>query len=109
MGALLIQDDGQLPAGVISKTDLMVAYHHGVSPASEAHGIMTTPAHTVPSDAYLATAIQQMLVRDVQRLFVVHCDPPGDGIITGVLALSDAARFRSGSCRACTAGRLMMS
>jgi hypothetical protein len=27
--------------------------------------------------------------------------------ISGVLALSDAARFRSGSCRACTAGRML--
>ena len=54
----------------------------------------------------LSTAIQQMLIRDVQRLFV-HADASRPDHITGVLALSDSARFRSGSCRACAAGRIL--
>ena len=49
---------------------------------------------------------QQMLTRDVQRLFVYGGSSDLHDI-SGVLALSDAARFRSGSCRACTAGRLL--
>jgi len=44
----------------------------------------------------------------VQRLFVREKDDAGSFSITGVLALSDSARFRSGSCRACTAGRLLI-
>ncbi|MGA9477298.1 MAG: hypothetical protein WBV21_05940 [Desulfobacterales bacterium] len=47
-------------------------------------------------------ALQQMLLKDVQRLFVYKDDPAR---IVGVLSLSDSARFRSGSCRACTSGR----
>jgi CBS domain-containing protein len=106
MGAVLIQDEGPSSVGVISKTDLILAYHHGVSPDTEAGNIMTTPVYSVPASAPLSTAIQHMLIRDVQRLFV-HRDESLPQRIEGVLALSDAARFRSGSCRACTAGRIL--
>jgi hypothetical protein len=54
----------------------------------------------------LSEAIQKMLLQDIQRLFVHH-EVSGQNSITGVLALSDAARFRSGSCRACSAGRML--
>ena len=107
MGAVLIQDEAQAPAGVISKTDLIMAYHHGVSPQTETREIMSTPVQSVSAAELLSTAIQQMLVRGVQRLFV-HRDASCPNRITGVLALSDAARSRSGSCRACTAGRILL-
>ena len=107
MGAVLIQDEAQASAGVISKTDLIMAYHHGVSPQTETREIMSTPVQSVSAAELLSTAIQQMLVRGVQRLFV-HRDASRPIRITGVLALSDAARFRSGSCRACTAGRILL-
>ncbi len=107
MGAVLVKDGSECPVGVISKTDLIVAYHHGVSSETEARQIMNTPVHSVPAKALLSSAIQQMLVEDVQRLFV-RSDALNPSSIAGVLALSDAARFRSGSCRACTAGRLLI-
>jgi CBS domain-containing protein len=106
MGAVLIHAATGGPAGVISKTDLIMAYHHGISTQTEAREVMHTPVHSVLADDLLAKAIQQMLIRDVQRLFV-HRDAARPDLITGVLALSDAARFRSGSCRACTAGRIL--
>ncbi len=106
MGAVIIQNATEAPVGVISKTDMIMAYHHGVSPQTSAQEIMHTPVHSVPAEDLLAGAIQQMLIRDVQRLFV-HRDADRPDLITGVLALSDAARFRSGSCRACTAGRIL--
>ena len=105
-GAVLIHDAAETPVGVISKTDLIMAYHHGVPPQTQARDIMHTPVHSVAAEDLLAAAIQQMLIRDVQRLFV-HRDAAAPRPITGVLALSDAARFRSGSCRACTAGRIL--
>ena len=108
MGAVLVLDAAQTPAGVISKTDLIVAYHHGVQPEAQAREIMNTPIHRISVDALLAEAIQQMLVQDVQRLFV-HDNISDPTHISGVLALSDSARFRSGSCRACIAGRLLTS
>jgi hypothetical protein len=45
-----------------------------------------------------------MLSRDVQRLFVTADDRDQ---IMGIMSLSDAARLRSGSCRACTPSRFM--
>jgi len=66
--------------------------------------VMSKPVVSCAAQADLADAIQQMLLKDVQRLFV-HADDPGQ--IVGILSLSDAARFRSGSCRACTPSRFI--
>jgi CBS domain-containing protein len=107
MGAVLVQNDNQSPIGVISKTDFIVAFHHGISPAVAAREIMASPVCSVPSNEQLTKAIQRMLIWDIQRLFV-HNSESGPGKITGVLSLSDAARFRSGSCKACTAGRIII-
>lgn len=107
LGAIIIQKEPQIPSGVISKTDLIISYHHGISPKTEARLIMNTPVYSISTEELLSAAIQQMLVRDVQRLFV-YTDELGPEFITGVLALSDSARFRSGSCRACTAGRILI-
>jgi CBS domain-containing protein len=107
MGAVLVKDDSDSPVGVISKTDLIVVYHHGASSKTEAREIMNTPVHSIQADALLSAAIQQMLVEDVQRMFV-RKEASDPSSISGVLALSDSARFRSGSCRACTAGRMLI-
>jgi CBS domain-containing protein len=107
VGAVLLQDGAGSPVGVLSKTDLILAYHHGLPAQTAARDVMSAPIHSVAAGERLSAAIQSMLVRDVQRLFV-RADAPGPERITGVLALSDAARFRSGSCRACTAGRLLV-
>jgi CBS domain-containing protein len=106
LGAVLVEDEARAATGVISKTDLVIAYHHGLPPATEARQIMKTPVFSVPAESRLSEAIQQMLMWDVQRIFV-HTDASDPDRISGVLALSDAARFRSGSCRACTAGRML--
>ena len=106
MGAMLVKDEARLPVGVISKTDLIMAYHHGVSAQTQAQAIMNSPVYSVPAEELLSTAIQQMLIQGVQRLFIRR-DASSPHRIDGVLALSDAARFRSGSCRACTAGRIL--
>jgi len=102
-GAMLITDDAGLPGGVISKTDLALAYLHGVDPAILAGEAMQTPVHTCPADALLEEAIKKMIVTDIHRLFVHEGDP---GNIVGVISLSDAARSRSGSCHACVSSRI---
>lgn len=103
-GAALILDAKSEPTGVISKTDLVLAYRHGLAIESPAGGIMQHPVRGCDAENLLSEALQQMLVRDVRRLFVHRADPRN---IVGVLSLSDSARFRSGSCHACIAGRLM--
>jgi len=103
-GAVLIEDDANLPQGVISKSDLMHAYRRNTDTTAPADSIMGRPVLSCGAGALLADAIQQMLVLDIQRLFV-H-DPDLDHIV-GVLSLSNAARFRSGTCRACRSSRLI--
>jgi CBS domain-containing protein len=103
-GAVLIRNSRGAARGVISKTDLARAYHHGVGLEAAAETVMTAPVVTWDQDALLWEALQHMFLKDVQRLFVHAGDPLG---IIGVLSLSDAAQVRSGSCRACTPSRLM--
>ena len=103
-GAVLINDAQGMAVGVVSKTDLIVAYKHGVTADAKARSVMSTPVVSCRAQTDLVEAIQQMLSRDVQRLFVHAGDPRR---IVGILSLSDAARIRSGSCRACTPSRFM--
>ncbi len=103
-GAVLINTEPGKAVGVVSKSDLIVAYKHGVAVDARADRVMSKPVVSYDAQADLADAIQQMLLRDVQRLFV-HADDPGR--IVGILSLSDAVRFRSGSCRACTPSRII--
>ena len=105
-GAVLIRNALDKAVGVVSKTDLIIAYRHGVPLDARAGSVMSTPVVSCGAEADLADAIQQMLSKDVQRIFVHAADP---GQIVGILSLSDAARIRSGSCRACTPSRFMQS
>jgi len=103
-GAVLIRSDQSAAAGVISKTDLVLAYGHGLSLETPGAEIMSSPVLACDQSDLLTTALQKMLLGDTKRIFISHEDPSS---IVGLLSLSDAARFRSGSCLACTAGRLM--
>ena len=104
-GAVLIRNPAGHAAGVISKTDLVIAYKHGEKTGIPAKVVMRRPVLSCDANDFLSLALQQMLLKDVQRLFVYKDDPAR---IVGVLSLSDSARFRSGSCRACTSGRLIV-
>ena len=102
-GAVLITDGHDEPAGVISKSDLALAYKHGISTETTADTIMSTPVQACEENEYLEIAIQKMIFTEVHRLFVYRKDPKN---IVGVLSLSDAARLRSGSCHACVSSRI---
>lgn len=106
LGAVLIKDDKGLPVGVISKTDIVLAYHHGSRLDVEARSIVKSPAAACDETSLLTDAIRQMFLKDIQRLFVYAGD---SSHIVGVLSLWDAAQMRSGSCRACTASRMIDS
>lgn len=104
-GAVLVVDERHHPVGVISKTDLNRAYAHGRSLDDSAGDIMGYPVVTCATTDTLVDAIQKMFLLDLQRLFVMD---PASETVQGVLALSDAARFRSGTCAACSASRVMI-
>lgn len=101
-GAVLITEKG-LPVGVISKTDLILAYKSGISSSERADCIMRSPVRSCSQDEELVDAIRKMFSCDVSRFFV-YKDTPAH--IVGVLSLSDAARAHSGSCRACIPCRI---
>ncbi len=90
----------------------IVHYQHEHYPTSSelvsidelAENIMNTPVTSCSSEELLSEAIKQMLLNDIQRIFVYGDDTKH---IKGVLSLSDAARFRSGTCRACVASRIL--
>ncbi|MFT5731299.1 MAG: CBS domain-containing protein [Desulforhopalus sp.] len=103
IGAILVTDDNNFPVGVISKTDLILAYKHGIEQESEASLIMTSPVQTCNADDLLETAVRKMIFTDIHRLFVRNEE---DGDINGVFSLADAARCRSGSCHACISSRI---
>jgi CBS domain-containing protein len=101
-GAILVTWSGQ-PAGVVSKTDLILAYRHGVPANAMARSIMRSPVRSCDENVELAPAIRQMIFWDIKRFFVYKGDPDE---IVGVISLTDAAQARSGSCRACMPSRI---
>ena len=102
-GALLIKDDGGEPLGVISKSDLILAYRHGIPPENEAKTVVSDRVIACDETTFLEDAVQQMILSELHRLFVYRDNPMN---IVGVFSLSDAARFRSGSCHACVSSRI---
>jgi CBS domain-containing protein len=102
-GAVPIVDADACPQGVVSKSDLVLAYLHGLSPETAARTIMSAPVLACDQDELLLTVIRQMIFSDLHRMVVYKAKPQS---LVGVLSLSDAARFRSGSCRACLVSRI---
>jgi CBS domain-containing protein len=102
-GALLVTGAEGEPVGVISKTDLIVAYKHRIPPDAPAQTVMTGKVAACDYHDILVNALRRMIFSDVSRLFVYRESPRH---IVGVISLSDAARFRSGTCRACVSSRI---
>ena len=103
-GAVLIRDAGGAPLGVVSKTDLILAYKHGVPATAPARLVMTAPVQAVDGGGELVEALKTMIFADVHRVFVYQESPRN---LVGTLSLSDVARFRSGTCRACLVSRII--
>jgi CBS domain-containing protein len=102
-GALLITGRGGEPVGVISKTDLILAYKHRMPAEVRAATVMTREVQACDGDNLLVGALRRMIFADVSRLFVYQTTSRH---IVGVFSLSDAARLRSGTCRACVSSRI---
>ncbi len=103
---VLICNDRNIALGVVSVTDVVVAYRRGRRQDEPAKEIMTSPVRICRADAMLEEAIQAMILADVGRLFVR--DEQSEAIV-GVLRLADTARARSGSCQACIVSRISLN
>jgi len=104
MSAVLVTDEAGLPVGVISKTDLIVAWRHGMVLDADAASVMSWPVVSCDRTASVNLAMTTMLLGGLSRIFVHDADPKR---IVGVLSLSDAANHRSGTCRACVSSRMV--
>jgi predicted transcriptional regulator len=104
IGALLLTDGRNRPAGVLSKTDLALAYRRAVPLAEKAATIMQPSVRCCGETDLLESAIRQMIFAEVSRLFVTAASCES---IVGIVTITDAARVRSGSCRACTNSRII--
>jgi signal-transduction protein with cAMP-binding, CBS, and nucleotidyltransferase domain len=103
---VLIKGGDGLPRGVVTTTDLILAYMHGVPSKTEAASVMSTPAYSCDYDEPLLGAVRRMIFRDLDSLYV-HKGTPSN--VVGVVALADVARVRSGSCRACIVSRINLN
>lgn len=103
LGALLITNSSNIPRGVISKTDLALAYKRGKELDTPARQIMTSPVASCAEKEILENGIHRMIFAEINRLYVFR-DSPKD--IVGVLSLAAAAKVRSGSCQACSGSKL---
>jgi CBS domain-containing protein len=102
--AVLIRDDNSAPVGVISKTDLILAYKRGIAPDVMAKTVLaSSPVRSCEELEFIEDAITKMIFSEVHRFFVFRDEPKN---IIGVLSLRDAARLRSGSCQACVSSRI---
>jgi CBS domain-containing protein len=99
---LICNDDGAA-VGVVTISDVVMAYRHGRKQDELARQIMTTPVRLCNAGAMLEEAIQTMIFADVGRLFVRD---EKNSAIMGVLNLADTAKARSGSCQACIVSRI---
>lgn len=104
IGALLLNDDDGLPVGVLSKTNLALAYRREIPLSAKAESVMHRSVMCCMDSAPLEQAIRQMIFAEVSRVFVKADD---SAQITGIITLTDAARARSGSCRACSNSRII--
>jgi predicted transcriptional regulator len=64
---------------------------------------MSSPVRVCGADEELLEGLRRMVFSDVHRIFVY--DGREDRVV-GVLSLSDVARLRSGTCRACISSRI---
>ena len=92
VSALPVVEAGGRLVGVISKTDIIASEEEagggstqdGLFRATLARDLMTSPALTVPPDASIRDAAQQMLSAGVHRLFVTAQGRP-----VGVISITD--------------------
>ena len=59
--AILITDAEDRAVGVVSKTDLIMAYKHGISPEAEAGTIMNAPVRACDEQGLLIKTIKMMM------------------------------------------------
>jgi CBS domain-containing protein len=103
LGALMIKSPAGNPLGVVSKSDIAIAYKRQLPLHDTAARIYNKPIVSCSEATTLEEAIKRMIFSEVSRVFI-YAESPKE--MSGVLSLSDTARLRSGSCQACSSSRI---
>ena len=98
VNALLIMDEGQRPAGVVSKTDLIGAFYAGLSTDTPLGDVMTGPPLICYPDDELESSLDLMQARGVHRLYVTGAEAASSA---GTLSYTDIVALLYRYCRAC--------
>ena len=99
IGALAVFDgSGQKPVGILSMSDAVVAYRHGMEQGVGVERVMSAPVLACEKSESLTSVLRTMIYADIQRIFVYERRLEN---LAGVISLTDAARVRSGACKAC--------
>jgi len=98
INGLLSIDNTGLPAGVLSKTDIMGAYYAGIEITAPLEYIMSSPPLFCTVDAPLESALEQMREHGVYRLYVMDSD--GESVV-GSLAYPDIVGLLYQYCSSC--------
>ena len=99
---LLVVDRKELPMGVVTKTDIVAAYHRGLPADTPLRKVMggRSPVFCDP-DEPLETALDRMREYGIHSLFVTGTAP---GRVGGVIVFPDVANFLYRHCRDCRRG-----
>lgn len=104
IGAVAVLDgSGQYPVGVLSLSDAVLAYRHELDPGTRVDRVMSAPVLACRQGDSLNSVLRTMIYADIQRIFVYKVS---NSSLAGVISLTDAARARSGACKACRVARL---
>jgi signal-transduction protein with cAMP-binding, CBS, and nucleotidyltransferase domain len=98
VNAVLIVDEDQRPAGVVSKTDLIGAFYAGLPIDIALGDIMTGPPLFCCPDDELESALEVMRNRSVHRLYVRGAEA---STLIGTLSYTDVVALLYRYCRAC--------
>lgn len=99
VNALLVQhEENGVPAGVLSKTDIMGAYYAALPISIKVHNIMSRPVLTCSQEDSLEKALGQMKEARITRLYVTE---GASCRITGLLAYPDVVGLMYRHCHYC--------
>jgi CBS domain-containing protein len=103
INAVLIIDEKQAAAGVVTKTDVMSAFYAGFPIETPVESIMVGPPLFCYPDDELELSLDIMQQNGIHRLYVQSAD---SNEVFGVLAYPDIVGLLYRYCRACDRGLL---
>ena len=101
VNAILVGKDGEIPLGVVSKTDIMGAWYSGLPLSTPVEMIMNSPPLFCGPDDTLDTALDTMKANKVYRLYALGQD---SNAIVGAIAYPDIVGLLYHYCSNCDQG-----